>query len=48
MNRTPNHDTVEKQPGIIIFHQVNVDKGGTNMDIALQQAWKAEADIMMV
>lgn len=48
MSRVLSRETVGKQPGIIVFHQVNVGKGGTNMDIALQQAWDAGADIVMV
>lgn len=34
--------------GILTFHQANVAKGGPNMDIALQQAWEAGADIVMI
>ncbi len=32
----------------LLFHQVNVGKGGTNTDIALQQAWESGAHIVMV
>ena len=32
----------------LLFHQVNVGKGGPNMDIALQQAWDAGAHVIMV
>ena len=48
MNRVPSRETVGKQSGIIVFHQVNVGKGGADMDISLQQAWDAGADIVMV
>lgn len=31
-----------------MFYQVNVAKGGPNMDIAIQQAWEVGADIVMI
>lgn len=39
MNRVSGRKTVGKQTGIIIFHQGNVGKGGTNTDLVLQQVW---------
>ena len=44
---TTTHNHTEQQHALL-FHQVNVGKGGENMDIALQQAWEAGAHIVMV
>lgn len=39
-----NHDIFHT----LHFHQVNVGRGGQNLDIALQQAWEARAHVVMV
>lgn len=48
MNRVSSQETIGLQLSIIIFHQVNVGYGGTNMDIALQQAWDFGPDAVMI
>lgn len=48
MSNTPNSYHHHQKLDTLLFHQVNVGKGGPNMDIALQQAWEAEIHVVMV
>lgn len=48
MNRRTHTRNHNQKLNTLLFHQVNVGKGGSNMDIALQQAWDAEVHIFMV
>ena len=48
MSNTPNSYHHHQKLDTLLFHQVNVGKGGPNMDIALQQAWEAEVHVVMV
>ena len=48
MCNTPNSQQQQHQKNVaLLFHQVNVGKGGPNMDIALQQAWDDGAHVVM-
>lgn len=47
-SNTPNSHHHHQKFDTLLFHQVNVGKGGPNMDIALQQAWEAEVHVVMV
>ena len=48
MSRTPNSNHSTGKYSTLLFHQVNIGKGGPNMDTALQQVWDAEAHVVMV
>ena len=48
MSNTPTSRHQPKKNNALLFHQVNVGKGGPNMDIAQQQAWDGGADVVMV
>ena len=49
MSNTPNSHQHQHEKNIaLLFHQVNVGKGGPNMDIALQQAWDGGAHVVMI
>ena len=48
MSRNPNLQHKNRPISTFLFHQVNVGKGGPNMDIALQQAWEAGIHIVMI
>ena len=49
MSNPPNfHHYHRHKYSILLFHQVNVENCGQNMEIVLQQAWDAEAHKVMV
>ena len=48
MNSTPNSHHHHQKLDTLLFHQVNVGKGGSNMDIALQQAWDAKVHVVII